>query len=127
MDFVRNDFGGLVMDYVDLVKNKKYFNFQAKKLYRAVMPMWDNTPRRNNTAMIYHGSSPALYKEWLLDVLLETKNNTELVAPFVFVNAWNEWGESAYLEPDRKYGYAYLRATRDAIEEARDHNSDSKG
>jgi lipopolysaccharide biosynthesis protein len=112
-------FSGIVLDYADLVKNKKYLNFQAPKLHRAAMPMWDNTPRRNNTAMIYEGSSPELYKEWLREILRETKNNKELDAPFVFINAWNEWGESAYLEPDRKYGYAYLRATRDAIEESR--------
>ena len=119
LDFVRDDFKGLILDYVDLVKNKKYFKFQAKKLHRAVMPMWDNTPRRNNTAMIYHGASPSLYKEWLSDVLRETRANTEIDRPFVFINAWNEWGESAYIEPDRRYGYGFLHATREAIEETR--------
>ncbi|HEX5839669.1 MAG TPA: glycoside hydrolase family 99-like domain-containing protein, partial [Anaerolineales bacterium] len=49
IDFVQN-FGGIVLDYVDLVKNRRYMNFQSRKLFRAVMPMWDNTPRRNNTA-----------------------------------------------------------------------------
>ncbi|MFZ5879285.1 MAG: glycoside hydrolase family 99-like domain-containing protein [Chloroflexota bacterium] len=119
MQYVRDDFRGLILDYVDLVRNKRYFNFHAKKLYRAVMPMWDNTPRRNNTAMIYHGASPELYKEWLADVLREARENKELDRPFVFINAWNEWGECAYLEPDRKYGYAFLRATREAVEEVR--------
>jgi lipopolysaccharide biosynthesis protein len=126
INFVQN-FAGIVLDYVDLVKNKKYFNFQARKLYRAIIPMWDNTPRRNNTAMIYEGASPSLYKEWLKDVLQETRTNRELDAPLVFVNAWNEWGESAYLEPDRRYGYAYLRATREAIEEARIHSPNTEG
>lgn len=116
IDFLREDFRGAVFDYVDLVKKKKYLNFQAKKLHRAVMPMWDNTPRRNNAPMVFHGSTPELYKEWLIDALLETRSNSDLDAPFVFINAWNEWGESAYLEPDRKYGYAYLKATRDALE-----------
>ncbi len=114
------DFGGIVLDYEDLVRNKKYLSFRAIKLHRAIMPMWDNTPRRNNTAMIYQGASPGLYKEWLKDILRETRNNQELDAPFLFVNAWNEWGESAYLEPDRKYGYAFLKATREALEETRE-------
>ncbi len=117
--FVRDDFGGMVLDYRDIVENKRYFQYSYKKLYRAVMPMWDNTARRNQYGMIFHGSEPSLYRRWLKDVIEKTKTNQALDDSLIFINAWNEWGEGAYLEPDRYYGYAYLQATRDAIESSR--------
>ncbi|CAM3335637.1 MULTISPECIES: glycoside hydrolase family 99-like domain-containing protein [Saccharibacillus] len=122
LSYARTDFAGEIFDYKDLVENQKYFNYNYPKLYRAVMPMWDNTARRNNKGMIFHGATPALYKRWLKDVMLEEKERMDLDDELVFINAWNEWGEGTYLEPDKKYGYAYLQATKDAVEEMRSLN-----
>ena len=113
---IRADFEGNVYDYEDIVENTRYnkVNHMLKKVYKAAMPAWDNTARRNQRGTIFHKSSPQLYKKWLIDITKKTVLNEHLDAPLVFINAWNEWGEGAYLEPDRYYGYAYLQATREA-------------
>lgn len=118
--FLRKDFGGEVFSYPDIVDHKRYFQYDYKKLYRAVMPMWDNTARRDNKGMIFEGSTPALYKAWLKDVIRAGQQRDDLDDNMIFINAWNEWGEGAYLEPDKRYGYAYLEATKEAVEETRE-------
>jgi lipopolysaccharide biosynthesis protein len=119
--FVNTKFVGDIYSYQKIVEEKIYSkNFLKEKMYNAVMPMWDNTPRRNSRGnVIFHGSSPALYKKWLRDIIKHYRNDCVLDDNIIFINAWNEWGEGAYLEPDRYYGYAYLEATKNAIEEER--------
>lgn len=96
-------------------------NFDKKKLYHSISPMWDNTPRKNNMgSLIFDGANPSLYKTWLKDIIQDNRERKDLDDNLIFVNAWNEWGEGAYLEPDRRYGYAYLQATLDAILESRE-------
>lgn len=82
--------------------------------YSCVMPGWDNTPRRPMGARIFTGSSPPLYEQWLRAAIRKTRSSS-LDDKFVFVNAWNEWGESNHLEPDMVFGRQYLEATRRAL------------
>ncbi|MFZ7203454.1 glycoside hydrolase family 99-like domain-containing protein [Avibacterium avium] len=123
MTYMRQDFDGQVFDYKDIIENQRYFEYDHPKLYRAAMPMWDNTARRDNKGMIFHGATPALYRKWLYDILREGKSRNDLEDNIIFINAWNEWGEGAYLEPDKQLGYAYLQATRDALEMVRNDPS----
>lgn len=77
---------------------------------------FDDTPRRGNLARIMKGASPGKFGRYLKELIqISQKQNKE----YVFVTAWNEWGEGAYLEPDETNGYAYLEALKAAIDECR--------
>lgn len=105
-------------DVEDYVKNKKYLFETNGTLYKGCFPMWDNTPRKCYKGAFIFESSPELYKEWLKGIISWTKkNHSDKSEQFVFINAWNEWAEGAHLEPDQKYGYAYLQATKEVLEE----------
>lgn len=78
--------------------------------YPCVSPAWDNTPRRRQWALILRGSTPSLYEKWLRGAAERHPRPTP-EENFLFINAWNEWAEGAHLEPDLKWGKAYLQAT----------------
>jgi 2-polyprenyl-3-methyl-5-hydroxy-6-metoxy-1,4-benzoquinol methylase len=114
--FVNPFFAGNIADGADYVKQKRFLFDVDFKLFKGLCPGWDNSPRKAYTqALVVEGITPALYKEWLCHCLEYTRERHAEQERFVFINAWNEWGESAYLEPDSRYGYAYLQATREAL------------
>ena len=109
------EFKGNVYDLEAFVKSKTYLKNFNYTLYRTVLTAWDNTARTLANATIFNNSSPELYKEWLNNVIKYTKNNFSKDNQFVFLHSWNEWAEGAHLEPDQKYGFAYLEATLDVL------------
>ncbi len=113
---VNPDYQGKVFDYRDLAEHygSRPIN-QPYTLFKTVSPAWDNEARKPGKGITYHNSSPAEYAKWLEHACQETINHNSASERLVFINAWNEWGEGAYLEPDRKYGYAYLNTTRSVL------------
>jgi hypothetical protein len=87
--------------------------------YPAVVNAWDNSARRDSEATIYDGSTPELYEEWLT-AAVEHLQSRPPEQRLVFLVAWNEWAEGNHLEPDRRYGRAYLEATRRALSNSRE-------
>ncbi len=75
---------------------------------------WDNTPRYKGRATVFHGANPDAF-QMHLGRLIETMPDRALPENFIFINAWNEWSEGTYLEPDEKYGYRYLEAIKQVV------------
>lgn len=74
---------------------------------------WDNTPRRKNRGQVCTDVTPEKFRKYLSLQIKNAKENYHKDILFMF--AWNEWGESGYLEPDEKYGYQMLEAVRDSL------------
>lgn len=111
---IRSNFEGYIEDYATIVSNQIAVSRPDYPMYRCVMPAWDNTPRRGNKARIVAHSTPALYQRWLSESVRQSLMRPSQEA-LVFINAWNEWAEGAYLEPDQRLGRARLTATRNAL------------
>lgn len=100
-----------VDDYDEL--NKVMVNApHEKNQFRGAFVNYDDTPRRGNKGIIYKGSSPEKFQKYLS---MQIKKSKEENKEFLFINAWNEWGEGNYLEPDERYGFKYLEAVRNAL------------
>ena len=94
-----------------LIKSIKH-NRKGKN-YDGIIVTYDDTPRRGENATVFTNASPAKFEKYLRETLkITSKQNKD----FVFLTAWNEWGEGAYLEPDKEYGYQYLEAVKKAVD-----------
>ncbi len=115
VSLVNPSFRGTVVDYRQYVLDALARPAPACCCHRAVMPGWDNTARRQDDALTFVHATPEIYEHWLRETMARTVRDRPPGERLVFINAWNEWAEAAYLEPDRRYGRQYLWATRRAL------------
>jgi len=88
----------IIFDYVDHSLNR----------YPCVVPNWDNTPRSGSNGLVLHGSTPELFRRQVR-LAFNMVRDKDVEHRVVFVKSWNEWAEGNHLEPDLKFGKAYLK------------------
>lgn len=118
LDAYSSEFAGRVMSYDDLIETSLAEPPTAYPLIKTIIPSWDNEARRPNRSVIFEGSTPPKYEAWLQALVERAMEQPVHGASIVAINAWNEWAEGAYLEPDVHYGAAYLNATARALNAA---------
>lgn len=115
---ISKNFKGQIYDFAHGVHNsllRTITDYRNNRIIPGFMPSWDNTARRQDTGSIFINSSPALFNYWIATKLhrLKSVNKTE---QYLFVNAWNEWGEGCHLEPDEMNGEQFLIAFKSALD-----------
>jgi hypothetical protein len=78
---------------------------------------FDNSARRNKNGIILKNGNPDLFKKYLIEYIKRMRlMNFSSDENLFFINAWNEWAEGNYLEPDVKNGLAYLETIKEVFE-----------
>ena len=93
-----------------------YFNNNLNNInndfpfFRCSMLEWDNTIKNGNNGIAFDSYSPEQFY-YLNKIIIEwTRIIYNTTNRFIFINAWNEWDEGNYLEPDTKYGFSSINA-----------------
>lgn len=88
----------------------------ADNEWPSIVTGWDTTARLGEKAVILYERSPELFRKHVHQILEQVKNR-DSETNIVFIKSWNEWAEGNYLEPDNKYGRAYLEMLKKEMEE----------
>lgn len=115
MQCLDDAFSGEVYRYDDVVRCSLDEAPPPFPLIKTAVPSWDNDARRQGKGLVIQGSTPQKYEAWLATLVERAQREPFFGQPIVCINAWNEWCEGAYLEPDLHYGSAYLNATGRAV------------
>jgi hypothetical protein len=112
---VSSEFEGYLEDYISVAMRSINHPACDYIRYRGLFPRWDNTARRKRKGHIFINESAKAYGQWLRFLVREALHRSVQQEPLIFVNAWNEWAEGTYLEPDEAYGRGLLEVTYAAM------------
>lgn len=115
LDLLDPDFSATVHDYEALAETSLSMKVPDYPLIKTIVPGWDNDPRREGKGLALHNATPAKYQDWLEKLIRHAADHPFYGQQIICVNAWNEWAEGAFLEPDIHAGAAFLNATARAI------------
>lgn len=106
-------------DSVAKISISRDVSYCGKLRYLGCFPGWDNTPRKGIKGVVFDTSTPEKFERYLTSQINKSQKGS-----MIFINAWNEWAEGAYLEPDTINGYSYLEAVMNARLKASNSNKD---
>ncbi len=107
----------LIFDYQQIVYRKMKVALKKSHL-PCVFPNWDNSSRRKNQALIIQNRTGELFQAWI-ENCIEKMSEKPFEERLIFINAWNEWAEGCYLEPDQHNQDKFLKALKNAVHEGK--------
>lgn len=115
--FLRNLKQGIVspkLKVYDYPRARMFMAFETRSHPEVpcVFVGWDNTPRRGENGIIMLNSTPQTFGAELDREVARRLSDKNRETDLFFINAWNEWAEGNYLEPDLRYGHGFLQEVK---------------
>lgn len=104
-----------LMSYKDYIKTYLRNYPDQKGVAPQIISSWDHTPRSGKRGSVFVGATPQRFGDFVKKLLTEIQSYQNK-PPFIMIKSWNEWGEGNYLEPDLRYGKAFITELRKAID-----------
>ena len=100
--------------YKNIIKHLVTDVDRKEEIYPIMLPGWDRSPRSGRRAVIYYGSTPELWKKHCEEAVAAVQHKAD-EHKIIMLRSWNEWGEGNYVEPDERWGTAYLDALKEVL------------
>lgn len=103
-------------DYAKAMKEMIIPEDSCENILPTICPNFDHTPRSGTRGLVYVNNNPQTFGNHVRQILDIVKKKEEKI---VFLKSWNEWGEGNYMEPDEKWGKAYIEVLRKELDNER--------
>lgn len=113
---INNDIVVEKYDYKDIIKYLLTEEDKQENVFPTIIPRYDKTPRVGKRADAFVGATPELFEKSAREAI-DLVSHKDPEHRIIFLQAWNEWGEGNYMEPDLEFGHGFLDALRRALEE----------
>lgn len=108
-----------IIDMASYIRDGYHLYETSYPVFKTCFPGWDNTPRKVYSNGFCYIMDDDDFAQWLKDNIEWTWKNHDMDEQLLYINAWNEWGEGAILEPTTLYGYRKLQVVKNVIESLR--------
>lgn len=102
-----------LIDYKKIIDETWNEQYEPKEnVLPTLIPNWDHSPRSGKHALILNNSTP---DNWRIHIQKIFEGISHKDNKIIMLKSWNEWGEGNYMEPDLKYGKAYINVLKEEL------------
>ena len=99
-------------EYWNVLLRHEWSWTEEQPAYICAAVEFDNTPRQGVNGCVIKGATPDKFLQYFGKLYDEVRQEN---MEYIFLNAWNEWGEGMYLEPDTRFSYGFLEAIKAVV------------